>query len=187
MLALLLTAVRVLAPSDLLQSVGYLITQPVGEDNAKWLRPAAELASGAPVDTFSAVGGPLLLVMALAAAIASALSSLMLGGVNEVAVSANTILLSQAILIAIAPFALAPLFEGRLTRWTPTGERCAVRCHCPSACSAVALVASASVLVTQFGHLTLQYVLLSLSGGWRSSPCGCGPSEPSCSPPSSWR
>ncbi len=158
-LAGLLTVVRVLAPSDLLQSVGYLITQPVGEDNAKWLATGAQLATGASVDTFAAVGGPLLLVMTIAAAMASALSTVTLGGVNEVAISANSILLSQAILIAIVPFALAPLFESSLARWTPDGQRVRGRLPYPFGILGVTIMASASILVTQYGHLTLQFVL----------------------------
>ena len=162
-LALVLTAVRVLAPSDLLQSVGYLITQPVGEDNAKWLGTSAQLATGASVDTFSAVGGPLLLVMTVAAAITSALSTITLGGINQVAISANTILISQAILIAVTPFALSPLFENALTRWAPDGTKVRGRLPYPLGILGVTIIASASVLVTQFGHLTLQFVLLSFA------------------------
>jgi hypothetical protein len=162
-LAIVLTLVRVLAPSDLLQSVGYLITQPVAEDNAKWLATSAQLATGAPITSFSAVGGPLLLVMTLAAAMASALSTLTLGGVNEVAVSANTTLLSQAVLICVVPFALAPLFASRLTRWTPDGQRVRGRLPYPLGILGVTIVASASILVTQFGHLTLQFVLVSFA------------------------
>ena len=162
-LALVLTLVRILAPSDLLQTVGYLITQPVAEDNAKWLATGAVLATGDPVTTFSAVGGPLLLVMTVAASCAAALSWLTLGGVNEVAVSANTVVFSQAILICAVPFALAPLIEGRLRRWSPEGHSTRSPLPYPLGILAMAIMACASVLVTQYGHLTLQWVLLALA------------------------
>ena len=106
-------ASRALAPGSpgALSGVGYLIQRTDAEDNAKWLNAAAQLASGSPVDPRASVGGPLVLVLVVAATLVSIASLILYGGVNQVAVSADTLILSEMMLIILAPFALAPLVQ----------------------------------------------------------------------------
>ena len=156
-LAFLIT--RALAPGDpgALTGVGYLVTRPGAEDNAKWVNATAQLAQGTPVDTWANVGGPLILVFTLCATLVSSLSMMLYGGVNEVAVTAGTVLLSEHLLVILVPFALAPLIEMRTRRKS--------RNHIPLP---IILVAVLILLATvawplEFGHVTLQYVVLAFT------------------------
>lgn len=143
-----------------LTSVGYLITRGSAEDNAKWLNAAAQLASDVTVDAWANVGGPLLLLLTLAATLVSTASVALYGGVNEVAVSAGTLVLSEILLIVLAPFALAPLIEARLRR-KPDGRPQPI--PWPLLLLGVAIIVTATTLLLPYGHLTLQYTLLVLT------------------------
>ena len=111
-----LLAMRLLAPDNPgpLSAVGYLINHPQAEDNAKWLHLSAQLADGRDIAFSGYAGGPLLLVMAGMAALIAVLSSILLGGVNEVAVAANTVVGTQFLLIALVPFAFAVFAEKKV-------------------------------------------------------------------------
>ena len=151
-----LLAMRLLAPDSPgpLTAVGYLINHPQAEDNAKWLHLSAQLADGRAIEFSGYAGGPLLLVMSVMAALISVLSLLILGGVNEVAVAANTVVGTQFLLIALVPFAFAVFAERRLP--AARGSRAFV----PAVLLWVSMlvVALASAIITSYGHLSLQFV-----------------------------
>jgi len=160
-----LLAMRLLAPDSpgALTAVGYLINHPQAEDNAKWLNLSAQLADGRAIEFTGYAGGPLLLVMGVMAALISVLSIVLLGGVNEVAVAANTVVATQFLLITLVPFALAVFAEVRLR-----AKRGAAHAGAASIVPAVLVwagmltVALASAIVTSYGHLSLRFVLLVL-------------------------
>jgi len=159
-IGLFLIAMRLMAPDSPgpLTAVGYLINHPQAEDNAKWLHLAAQLADGRAIEFSGYAGGPLLLLMSMVAALISVLSMILLGGVNEVAVAVNTVVGTQFLLIALVPFGLAPWVERRVSL---RGNRRAFVPGPAVVVSAFVLFVASSV-VTSFGHLSLQFVLLLL-------------------------
>lgn len=161
-LAVAFLAARLFAPGSPgpLTSVGLLISRSSAEDNAKWLNAAAQLASGQPVDSWANVGGPLLLLLTLCATLLSTASVLLYGGVNQVAVSAGTLVLAETLLIVLAPFALAPLVEARLRR---RPDRRPQPIPWPMLLLGIAIVVTATTLMLSYGHLTLQYTMLTLT------------------------
>ena len=58
----------------------------------------AQLADGRAIEFSGYAGGPLLLVMAVMAALISVLSMALLGGVSEVAVAANTLTVGNSMM-----------------------------------------------------------------------------------------
>lgn len=156
-----LIAMRLLASDSpgALTAVGYLFNHPQAEDNAKWLHLAAQLADGQSIEFNGYAGGPLLLVMSMMAALISVLSMIMLGGVNEVAVAVNAVVGTQFLLIALVPFALAPFAERRIP--LRSGDRFLF--PAPLIWLSAFLLFIASAVVTSFGHLSLQFVLLALA------------------------
>ena len=151
--------------------VSFLIGHGTAEDNAKWLDFTAQFATGASIDQGVPMGGPLQLTLTFVATLMGVLSVVLLGGYNEVAVAANTVVLGSFLLAAATPLALAPLAEGlRQRRSDPS--RAAV--PWPLIWIGAAVLAAASLAVTVFGHLTFQYALVVLalwsvtflSGNW---------------------
>ena len=138
-------------------ALGFLINHPMAEDNAKWLNLAAQLADGRTIAFNGYAGGPLLLLMSLVAAGISVLSMILLGGVNEVAVVLNTVVGSELLLIALAPFALAPLAQWRLRG--AGGLRLALP-PAPLIWSGALVLVTANAALVKFGHLSLQFVLI---------------------------
>ena len=96
--------------------VGWLAAHPFAEDNAKWLNLSAQLASGQELTFNGYAGGPLVMILVLVSTAAAALSEVLLGGFNEVAVSVNAVIGTELLLIALAPLALAPLAEFGIPR-----------------------------------------------------------------------
>ena len=159
-IGLFLILMRLLAPDSPgpLSAVGYLINHPLAEDNAKWLNLTSQLAQGSDITFNGYAGGPLLLVMSVVAALISVLSTVMLGGINEVAVATNTLLGTQFLLIALIPFAFAPFAErGFLGAGLPSRKIPAV-----ATWTGMFVVFLASSVITSYGHLSLQFVLLVL-------------------------
>ena len=151
---------RALAPLDPapLSSVGYVVQRVVAEDNAKWINASARLVSDAPLDTWSNVGGPLILLLTLSASILAGLSQLLYGGVNEVSLASGSPILAQHLLIIASPFALAPLIAkavqvGKSRQFLPWWS---------FSLSALILWSCITVLL-QVGHISLQYTLLVLT------------------------
>lgn len=139
--------------------VGFLMGHSLAEDNAKWLDFAAVLASGAPMDQFVPMGGPLQLVLVFVATLMGAVSQVLYGGYNEVLVAANTVIYGQFMMVAIAPLALAPLAGVRLRRPEIRGERTA-RVPWPLIWLGAVVLVMTNLMLTAYGHLTLQYTIL---------------------------
>lgn len=157
-IALGLLGLRLLSDAAPLTAVGYLINHPQAEDNAKWLHLTSQLAQGSEVSFNGYAGGPLLVLLAMVAAFVSVLSTVLLGGVNEVAVAANSVVFAQHLLIAIVPFALAPLAEVRIRRHGGPKSPLPIT----TIVLASLVLATASAVITSYGHLSLQWVLLVL-------------------------
>ena len=157
-----LLGTRLLAPETAspLAGVGYLVNHPLAEDNAKWLHLTSQLATGEGITFNGYAGGPLLLLMSMVAAVVSVLSMTLLGGVNEVAVAVNTLIVTQFLLIALVPFALAPLAEGSLGGRM---RRSRVQIPVPVLWSGALVLFVASAVVTSYGHLSFQFVLIILT------------------------
>jgi len=135
--------------------VGFLIGHSVAEDNAKWLDFTSQLASGHEIVQAIPMGGPLALVMVFVATLMGVVSWIMLGGYNEVAVAANTVVLGQYFLVIIAPLALAPLVEARLRR--KGDDR---RIPAPFVWLSAIIIAAGNLVAIGYGHLTFQFVVL---------------------------
>ena len=157
-IGVILIALRLVAPEDpgALSAIGYFINHPLAEDNAKWLHLSAQVADGRAISFNGYAGGPLLLMMATFSPLISVLSMVLLGGVNQVAVAANTVLAVQFFLIAAVPFALAPFTSWRThasaLRGVPT----------PVLWLSAFFLALASAIVTSYGHLSQQFTFIVL-------------------------
>lgn len=166
-LAVMFLATRLLA-SDAggpLTGVGYLVTRSGAEDNAKWLNATAQLATGGDVlSQDTAVGAPLLMVMVVAATAISVLSTILYGGVNQVAVAADTLILTQHLLVIAAPLALAPLATATWTLKRRRAREQGLEVHqqVPALAlwTGMGILAATSILLTRYGHLTLQFILI---------------------------
>ncbi len=155
-----LIVLRLMAPDSAgaLTAVGYLINHPLAEDNAKWLHLTSQLAQGSEIAFNGYAGGPLLLVMSVVASLISALSVIMLGGVNEVAVATNTLLGTQFLLIAVIPFVFAVFAQGKFKGLKDTNRLVPVA----ATWTAMFMLVLASAVVTSYGHLSLQFIFLVL-------------------------
>lgn len=166
LIVLAIIAVRRVADADGLWSVvTYYINQPVAEDNAKWLDFTAQLAGGGPIHKGVPMGGPLQLFLVLIGTMTTALSVVVLGGVNEVFIAAWTALFAQFGLVVLVPLALAPLVEARVRVGGPKRGWSLTLIPLPLIWLAMLVMVSASFLVTRNGHLTLQFVFLT-AGLW---------------------
>ena len=163
-LGLFLILMRVFAPSSPgpLTGVGYLIKHTIAEDNAKWLNLSSQLAAGQDLVFNGYAGGPLILVMVMMAALISVLSMLLLGGVNEVAVAVNIVIGTQFFLIALVPIAFAPFAERVVPQWPRVSGVAARMVPPPLVWVAMFVVVIASSVVTSYGHLSFQFVLIVL-------------------------
>jgi len=144
--------------SAFMHPVSFFMGHSVAEDNAKWLDFTSQLATGLPIDQAVPMGGPLALVMVFMATLMGVISRIALGGYNEVAVAANTVVFAQYFLVAIAPLALAPLVEARLRR-----KRTEISIPSPFIWLGGLVLAAANLVAIGYGHLTFQYVVLVVS------------------------
>ncbi len=156
-IGLFLIVMRLLAPEDpgALTGLGYLISHPMGEDNAKFLNLAAQLADGRTITFNGYAAGPLLLLMAVVTAGVSVLSTVLLGGVNQVAVVLNTVIGAQHLMMILAPGAFAPLVE----RWTSSKVP---RIPLPLVWTGALVLTLVMSVLTEYGHLSLQFVIILL-------------------------
>jgi len=149
------------APSaGLFTGVGFLIQRPHAEDNAQWLDYTSQLIQGQDIVQAVPMGGPLQLFLVFMATLLSAVSFIAFGGVNEVFVASNSVIYGAFGLAVLAPFALAPLVEmrnrmssGGATRYIPA----------PVVWVGMLVLVAASLAVSGLGHLTLQFVFISLT------------------------
>lgn len=145
----------------LLRPVGFLMGHAIAEDNAKWLDFGAKLATGEAVEQAVPLGGPLQLYLVFVATLMAVASQLLLGGVNEVMVAANTVIVGQFLLVALAPLALAPLVEAKVSRLREGRSRIPL----PFVWVGGLILVLAVLMLTAYGHLTLQWTLL-VAGAW---------------------
>ncbi len=139
-----------------LRPVGYLIGHGEAEDNAKWLDFTAQWASGSGITQGVPLGGPLQLALTFIGTIMAVVSQFVFGGINQVAVAANTVVYGEFLMAAFAPFLLAPLAEARFN-----GRRIPV----PLIWLGALVTAAAALVVINHGHLTLQFTFL-MVGLW---------------------
>ncbi len=142
-----------------LNPVSYLIGHSMAEDNAKWLDFTSAFAAGGPIEQRVPMGGPLQLVLVFVATFMGVASQATLGGYNQVMVAANTVVFGEYLMVVIAPLALAPLVGARLRRPTvPPGGL--TRVPWPLIWAGVLIVVVTNLMLTAYGHLTLQFTLL---------------------------
>jgi len=149
---------RLMAGSSVspLAGFGFLANHPVAEDNAKWLNLTSILVSGRELEYSGGyAGGPYILVLVVAATIWQALSVVLLGGINEVAVTAGAVIGSGFLLIALVPLALSPLLLRRRSKSPPLPA--------PLLWAGILALATASTVVNSFGHQSLQLAFLMLA------------------------
>lgn len=162
-----LIIMRLMAPGTPgpLTAIGYLINHPQAEDNAKWLHLTAQLADGRDISFSGYAGGPLLLLMAIIATLISVLSMIWLGGVNEVAVAANTMIGTQFLLMSLVPFAFAAFAERRvpIPGTVSTDPVRDMRIPPPLIWVGMLIGWVASAVVTSYGHLSFQFIVLVLA------------------------
>ena len=145
----------------LLRPVGFLMGHSIAEDNAKWLDFGAKLATGEAVDQAVPLGGPLQLYLVFVATLMAVASQLLLGGVNEVMVAANTVIVGQFLLVALAPLALAPLVEAKVAQSSGGHKRIPL----PFVWVGALILVLAVLMLTAYGHLTLQWTLV-VAAAW---------------------
>lgn len=134
-----------------LRPVSFLIGNGEAEDNAKWLDFTSQFASGQPISQWVPMGGPLALLMTGVGTVMGVVSQIVLGGYNEVAVAANSVIFAQFAMVALVLAALAPFVESRFR---------GARMPAPLIWVSMVALASATMVLIGFGHLTLQFVIL---------------------------
>ena len=134
-----------------LHPVSFLIGNGEAEDNAKWLDFTSAWATGAPITQAVPMGGPLQLVLTFVGTAMAVVSERLLGGFNEVAIAANTVVIGEFALAALLPLALAPLLETRIGR---------NRVPIPVIWVGMLLLAAVGFVLIRYAHLTLQFSLL---------------------------
>ncbi len=160
---LIVVIVRWFVPPEdgILAGVGYFFNHPVGEDNAKWLDFSSQMAAGVPITQVIPMGGPLQLVVVMVGTAIAVLSSILFGGVNEVAVAVNAVIYAEFFLVASVPMALAPLAVTRVGRGKGNRQLIPASIVWVSAF----LLGAASLVVTRYGHLTFQFIITTV-GLW---------------------
>ena len=151
---------RLLAPGELtpLSSVGFFVEKVAAEDNAKWLNASSQLADSSVIDTWANVGGPMLLIMSFGGILIGALSFLLYGSVNEVAVSAGSVIFTQIFFVVIAPFAVAPIVEKSYRKITGGSQLPALY-----SLLSIAIISASNAVLLTYGHITLQFTLIALA------------------------
>ena len=139
-----------------LRPVGYLTGHGEAEHNAKWQDFTAQLAAGRPIDQGVPIGGPRQLVLTFVRTLVSAASSVLLGGVNQVAVATNTVVFGQFFLAMSLPLVLAPLAEQRF-------KSSAI--PAPFIWPGVLVTTSAALVIINIDHLALQFAFLAIEKG----------------------
>lgn len=165
LVAFLLITIRWTEEFAFLRPVGFLIGQATAEDNAKWLDFAAQWAAGGGIDQPVPLGGPLQLYLTFIGTILAVVSSVVLGGFNEVAVAGNTVVFGEFMLVFLMPFAFAPMVESKFTLRNAQGRSVRGFLPIPAVWTGILVLSTASLVVVAFGHLTLQFTFL-VAGLW---------------------
>ena len=161
-LALVIIAMRLTAAGSPapLSGVNWLAARPFAEDNAKWLNLAAQLASGRELEFNGYAGGPLVMIVVLMATVSAALSQVLLGGFNEMAVAVSAVIGTELLLVALAPLALAPFAEFGVPRKPLAPGATRMKVPPVAVWSGLLVSVPATAVLLGYGHLTLEYVLL---------------------------
>ena len=159
LLALFVIATFLTTQAAFTHPVGFLMGHSTAEDNAKWLDFTSQFAAGGGIHQPVPMGGPLELMLTFVGTVMGALSYLMLGGYNQVAVAANTVVLGEFFLAAIMPLALAPLAEAKFGK---------SRLPAPFIWIGASVLTIAALASMNYGHLTLQFTLL-IVGLWSAT------------------
>jgi hypothetical protein len=130
------------------------------EDNAKWLDFTSRLVQGEPIAQSDPMGGPLQIFLVPIADVLAAVSTVFLGGINEVFVMSNTVIYGQFALVAFAALALAPIAERGFV--STQGDR---RLPVPLIWVGVTVLVIASMAASGLGHITLQFTFV-VVGFW---------------------
>lgn len=155
LIAALLLILRATAwtASGPMTGMAFLDAQSNTQDGAHWLNIASQLASGdalwLPDQTFA---GPMLVLLTVSTTLAAAISQIVLGGVNEVAIAVNGVVLASLMLIAASPLALAPLAERRVR-----GPRAFALAA--GVLFGVVILAMQSATIVATGNLSMQFAL----------------------------
>ena len=142
-----------------LRPVSYLMGHSVAEDNSKWLDFTSQWAAGTPIKQAVSMGGPLALLMTFIGTVMAVVSQVALGGFNEVAVAANSVVYGEFLLVVLVLVAFAPLAESRFR---------GARLPAPLIWIGMLVLSSATLVVMNFGHLTLQFTFL-VVGLWSAT------------------
>ena len=161
-IGLLFLILRMLAAPDPgpLANIGFLVSSMVAEDNAKWLNLSSLLVAGQPLSFAGGyAGGPYLLVLTVAVTFASAASQLIFGGINEVAAASGGVIATGFLLVALLPFAFAPLVE---SKWRSQQGRSRYQLPPTLLVASMLPIVAASLAVGGIGHQSLQLVMFVL-------------------------
>ena len=146
--------------------VGFLIQREHAEDNAKWLDFTSQLVAGSPMAQGVPLGGPLELFIVVVTTLLSVISLVSFGGINQVFVVANGVIYVEYLLAFLAPFAFAPLAEGKFRR--VAGSPVKAFLPAPLLWIAAFVLITGSLAVSGLGHMTLQFVFLCVAT-WAST------------------
>ncbi|MDD2859075.1 MAG: hypothetical protein PHU75_10430 [Candidatus Nanopelagicales bacterium] len=139
--------------------VSFLIGHGVAEDNAKWLDFTSQFAAGGGISQPVPMGGPLELMLTFVGTVMGVVSSVFLGGYNQVAVAANSVVLGEFFMVALMALALAPLAEARFG---------GARLPAPFIWIGSLVLSTAALVSMTYGHLTLQFTFL-IIGLWSAT------------------
>ena len=139
--------------------VSFLIGHGVAEDNSKWLDFTSQFASGQGITQPVPMGGPLELMLTFIGTAIGVVSQVVLGGYNQVAVAANTVVMGEFFLVALMPLAFAPMLEAKFGR---------SRLPVPFIWIGAAVLSVGALAAINFGHLTLQFTFL-VTGLWAAT------------------
>jgi hypothetical protein len=148
-----------------LRPVGFLIGQVTAEDNSKWLDFTAQWATGGGIDQPVPLGGPLQLYLTFVGTFMAVISQVVLGGFNEVAVAANTVVYGEYLLAVMMPFAFAPMAEAKFSLAGARGKLSRGFVPLPGLWIGMLVLSVVSLAVMAYGHLTLQFTFL-VAGLW---------------------
>ena len=155
-----------------LRPVSFLIGQATAEDNSKWLDFTAQWAAGGGIDQPVPLGGPLQLYLTFVGTLMAVISQVALGGFNEVAVAANSVVYGQFGLAMLMPFAFAPMAEAKFASRSSVGGSAGARGRVPRGFIplpglwiGMLVLVVVSLAVVAYGHLTLQFTFL-IAGLW---------------------
>ena len=152
-----------------LRPVSFLMGNSDAEDNARWLDFAAQWASGESIYQPVPIGGSLQLFMTFVGTVMSVVSEVSLGGLNQVAIAANSVIYGEYLLAFIAPLALVTLVEAK---FRPRAIAGAVGkpafLPIPAVWLGMGILVVFSLAVMAYGHLTLQFTFL-IAGLWSAT------------------